>query len=674
MAEEPGDRRNAGKVPDLVFVRDAPVRASDHSRPASSAPVAGPQRKAPASATPLPDGPSPDGVSDAPPPPNPFSSGLDTLLLTALDAAGELILVRGPGGRVMYVNAAFLVAFGGHRGDWVGRWFSVAPPVSAQDSRRYEMLMRTRAGAIGIEWDERLLPDGAGVISVGRDVSSRRAAHEDLEASQRAKSLFFAAVTHELRTPLAGALGVSRLLEATPLKPDQADYVRSIAASADHALAMVDDILDLSRLEAGRLELRPERVDIADLVRETVELAAPRAQEKGLEIGVVHALGAPQQISGDAARLKQILYNLIGNAVKFTANGGVRIDIANAPDSEGRDRLALSVSDTGPGISEADQESLFEHFERGAAEREGAESGAGLGLAMVRRLAEAMNSAMGVESRLGHGARFWLIFDLPVLVLRQDTPLADRKVALASDNPVLRESLRDQLEALGASVTVLEGQCDLPASTGADLLCDADWALTAPAARIWQMVTPAEKAQRSDLVASVTENWFVKPVRAATLVSQLTRSQGPDRGVLNPEPRPKVARFQPDLSGLHLLVAEDDPVNALIARKSLEGLGVRVTPVDRGDAALEALSSQQFDAALLDQRMPGLDGPDVARAAREAGCGLPLIALTANDSEADRKLCLGAGMDEFLTKPLDADSLADILTRLCRPGNRASMG
>jgi PAS domain-containing protein len=151
---------------------------------------------------------------------------LDAVLLTALDAAGELMLVRGHSGRVLYVNAAFLKAFGGERTDWVGRWFSVAPPVSTADQRRYEMLMRTRSGPLWIEWDERLLPDDGGVISVGRDVTRRREAHDDLEASQRAKSLFFAAVTHELRTPLAGALGVARLLEATPLRPDQADFVR----------------------------------------------------------------------------------------------------------------------------------------------------------------------------------------------------------------------------------------------------------------------------------------------------------------------------------------------------------------------------------------------------------------------------------------------------------------
>ena len=625
------------------------------------------------------DPPGPDGVArpdarNADPFASPHEASLDDLLLTALDAAGELILVRGFGGRVMYVNAAFLKAFGGDRSDWVGRWFSVAPPVTTQDSRRYEMLMRTRDGPIWIEWDERLLPESAGVISVGRDVTGRREAHEDLEASQRAKSLFFAAVTHELRTPLAGALGVSRLLEATALKPDQADYVRSIAASADHALAMVDDILDLSRLEAGRLELRPEAVDVADLVRETVELAAPRAQEKGLEIGVAHAHGAPARIMGDSARLKQILYNLIGNAVKFTAKGGVRVDITNAPDSEGRDRLALAVSDTGPGISEADQETLFEHFERGAAERNGAESGAGLGLAMVRRLADAMNSAMGVESRLGDGAKFWLIFDLPVLALRTALPMQGREIAVASDNATLRQCLHDQLEAMGAAAQIIESPDTLDLARDRDLLCDADWAMAAETARIWQLVAPAEKAQRGDLVADGPTNWLVKPVRAATLAAQLTGASTGDGGAQASAASSAAPAFQPDVSGLHLLVAEDDPVNALIARKCLEGLGVRVTPVSRGDEALEALTSQAFDAALLDQRMPGMDGPEIARAARAAGLGLPLIALTANDSEADRTLCLGAGMDEFLAKPLDTDQLAASLTRLCRPGNRANMG
>lgn len=620
---------------------------------------------------------------DAAPAFDPAAAELDALLLDALDAAGELVLVRGYAGKVQHVNAAFVEAFGGTRADWVGRWFSVAPPSASQDTRRYEMLMRTRKGPLWIEWDERVLPGQRGVVSIGRDITQRRAAHEDLEASQRAKSLFFAAVTHELRTPLAGALGVARLLEATPLRPDQADYVRTISASADHVLAMVDDILDLSRLEAGKLDLRPEPVDIAALVRETVELVAPRAQTKGLEIGVVHAHGAPARIEGDAARIKQILYNLIGNAVKFTQSGGVRIDIANAPDGDGRPRLALSVSDTGPGISEADQASLFEHFERGAAERQGAESGAGLGLAMVRRLVEAMDSSMGVESTAGAGAKFWVLLDLPVLETRTETPLAGRRYAVASPDETLRAALADQLRALGGDAVEIARVDQFEASTGRELLLDAHWigrAKRINARKIWCLVTPGEKDTVIAGLPGNIDGWLVKPVRAGSLVGRLAPEARPLPGETPPAdadaaPGETAAPTElPDFTGLQVLVAEDDPVNALIARKCLEDLGATVDHQADGDAALAALRAGGHDAALIDQRMPGLDGPAVARAAREAGLALPLIALTANTTEADRKVCIEAGMDDFLAKPLDPQRLADVLTRLCADRKQASMG
>ena len=532
--------------------------------------------------------------------------GAAEFLISALDVAGELILVRGRGGRVVHVNAAFVAAFGGVRSDWVGRWFSVAPPVTTDDPRRYEMLMRTRQGPLWIEWDERLLPDGRGVISVGRDVSSRREAHADLEA--------------------------------------------------------------------GKLTLRPEQVEIAELVRETAELAAPRAQEKGLEIGIVQSAAAPARIEGDPARLRQILFNLIGNAVKFTHQGGIRIDIGCAPDADGRRRLSLSVSDTGPGISEHDQQSLFEQFERGAAERDGAEGGAGLGLAMVRRLVEAMDSSMGVESRLGDGAKFWVIFDLPVFAGGPGESLAGRELAIASPNPVLRQTLADQLRELGADVVAIDQVENLVAASGRELLLDAGWASQvsqAHARHVWQLVTPAGKDDVIEDRPAGVNGWLVKPVRLTSLVEQITGS-APARP---PASRPKAeAGAEPlALDGLRILVAEDDPVNALIARRTLERLGAHVTQVDSGRAALRALEDGCFDAALLDQRMPGMNGPDVARMARMSGHDLPLVALTANSSEDDRTNCLEAGMNDFLSKPVDPDLLARTLARLCSAGKQASM-
>jgi PAS domain S-box-containing protein len=600
----------------------------------------------------------------------------EKLLASALDVTRELMVIRRSSGNVSYVNHAFLETFGGKKEDWIGRWFSMAPPRSREDSRHYDMLMRTVDGAAWIEWDECLLPDDQGVVSVGRDVTARREAHESMAETQRAKSLFFAAVTHELRTPLSGAMGMSRLLKATELKPDQADYVRSIAASTEHALTMIDDILDLSQLEAGKLQLRPGEVDVAALVRETVELAAPRAHEKGLEVAVVYAAGCPSRITGDAARLKQILFNLIGNAVKFTQEGGIRIEVADNPGHADTPRLSLSVSDTGPGISETDQETLFEHFERGAAEREGAEGGAGLGLAMVRRLVESMGSSMGVESQLGRGSNFWVTLELPVIDICQQTPLRGRKLAVASENDVLRLALVDQLLALGGDVVGIDTASHITASSGRELLLDGDWrefAGESGAAHVWLMVTPGQKNDVIDALPEHVQNWMVKPIRRSTLVEQIT-GQIPALSTPRESLAPDEDQTEQVLLGLHILVAEDDPVNALIARKTLERLGAQVSVADSGPRAIQILETESFDAALLDQRMPGMDGKNVAELARLSGVDIPLIALTANTSEADRQRCLEAGMDEFLSKPVDPDILADTLLRLCGPKKQASIG
>ena len=602
------------------------------------------------------------------------------LAFEALEAMGELVLVRDAGGRVVHVNGAFLEAFGGSRDDWIGRWFALAPSGGSHGHRRFEALMRTRGGSIWLEWDERPTEDG-GAIAVGRDVTSRRDAVHDLEAAQRAKSRFFASVTHELRTPLAGALGMARLLTATDLKPDQASYVDALTGSASHALSLIDDILDLSRLEAGKMELRPTEIDLRQLARETIELAAPRAHDKGLEIALVFAAGSPGRVTADAARLKQILFNLIGNAVKFTDQGGVRVDIGFQPGSAPRrgpaPRLVFSVRDTGPGIAKEDQASLFEDFERGAAETNGAESGAGLGLATVRRLVTAMEGEIGVESAPGRGSNFWASLPLPVLSTCQDRPLEGRRVAVATPDATLRLALADQVRSLGGAPLAIADPAQIPAAGEGDLLVDRAWldhlapaAEAAAAPRAWILVRPDEKDEIIAALPDNTAGWLVKPVRDESLVARLTGA-APDRA---PADQPAPAPTQTALSGCDILLAEDDPVNALIARKLVEALGADVDWVKTGEAARQALlGAKRYDAALIDQRMPEMNGPDVARAVREAGRRTPMIALTANATEADRSVCLEAGMDDFLTKPVDPDRLAETLVTLCRPQKHASI-
>lgn len=596
-----------------------------------------------------------------------------------LDAMDELVLARDVSGRVTEVNAAFLKAFGGERQDWIGRWFAVAPaPGTSGQARRYDAAMRTRDGAAWIEWSETTLADG-GTIAVGRDVSEERRERAEASEAARGKSVFFASVTHELRTPLSGALGAAALLKDSGLHPDQAAYLEAVRSSAQHALNLIDDILDLSRLEAGRLTLRAEPVDLRALIEDACEILATRAAEKGLALAHAIAADVPAEIRADPARLRQILFNLGGNAVKFTETGGV---LVHASYHEGE--LSLSFKDTGPGIPKSDQASLFKHFERGAAEHN-ATPGAGLGLAMVKRLTEAMEGEVGVSSEPGKGALFWTRFPAPALAPPPaERPLSDRLIIIASESAIRREALQLKAEALGgvakqtASLYAIEdflAETDGPAT----LILDADWAGQAPALksqapqlRILVLAEPRTKDPftRKDGQPGI-DGWLVSPVRLSSLAAY---AQGLE---LQDEVAPKPVVPERALEGLSVLVAEDDPVNAMIARTVLTRLGAGVEVVDTGRAALEAVSGGQFDAALLDMRMPEMGGLDAAiaiRSLRSPVAALPLIALTANATEDDREACLTAGMDAFLTKPLQPQTLIETLTGLCAPQNRASFG
>ncbi|WP_375547742.1 response regulator [Oceanicaulis alexandrii] len=594
-----------------------------------------------------------------------------------LDAMAELVLARDSSGRVTEVNAAFLKAFGGARSDWIGRWFAVAPaPSMPGQARRYDAAMRTRAGAAWIEWSETTLDTG-GTVAIGRDVSDER--RERAEASEAAagKSVFFASVTHELRTPLSGALGAAALLKDSGLHSDQAAYLEAVRSSAQHALNLIDDILDLSRLEAGRLTLRAEPVDLRSLIEDACEILSTRAVEKGLALAHAISADVPAEIRADPARLRQILFNLGGNAVKFTETGGV---LVQADYQEGE--LSLAFKDTGPGIAKSEQSSLFKHFERGAAEHN-ATPGAGLGLAMVKRLTEAMDGDVGVSSEPGQGAVFWTRFPAPALAPPpSERPLAGRTIIIASASSIRREALTLKAQALGGDTRETASTyaiSDLVPRTddAATLILDADWADQAPALktqaphlRILVLAEPRTKDRftHKDGPPGI-DGWLVSPVRLSSLAAY---AQG-----LEIEPEEPVAPKLPDraLEGLNILVAEDDPVNAMIARTVLTRLGADVAVVDTGRAALEAVAGGQFDAALLDMRMPEMGGLEAAAAIRSLTspvAALPLIALTANATEDDREACLTAGMDAFLTKPLQPQALIEILTGLCAPQNRAS--
>ncbi len=408
-------------------------------------------------------------------------------------------------------------------------------------------------------------------------------------------------------------------------------------------------------------------------------MLAPRAADQGLTLshGVDAAL--PDRIEGDEARLKQILFNLAGNAVKFTETGGVLISVTTQAS-----QFRLSVRDSGPGISPQDQKRLFQHFERGAAERKSA-PGAGLGLVMVKRLAEAMGGSVGIQSEPGCGSQFWV--DIPIKALKpapSTRPLSGRTLLIATPDPLQREGIRVQAEALGA--TTLEAISpddaeDQLRSTTAEVtvVLDEDWADHAPklkacraGARLLALAEPRTKDlfSGSNRPASV-DGWLVAPVRSSSLAAWAIGEGTAEDDVGGPANE----SIQP-LDGVQLILAEDDPVNAMIAKTVLKKLGAAVEHVESGRAAVELAATGRFDAALLDLRMPEMGGLEAASAIRTlpSAAALPLIALTANATEADRNACLAAGMDAFMTKPLDPALLADRLTALCAPQNRANVG
>ncbi|BAU93516.1 PAS sensor hybrid histidine kinase [Methylorubrum populi] len=532
--------------------------------------------------------------------------------------------------------------------------------------------------------------DGPSWLRAGHDVTERVEAARSLdeaksraEAANVAKSRFLATVSHELRTPLNGILGMADLLLETRLDPEQRTYVEAFRTSGKALLGLVDGILDFSRIEAGRLDLAAEPFDAAALVEGVVELLAPRAQDKGLEIALDIADDlAPLRI-GDADRVRQILVNLAGNAIKFTQAGGVGVSLARA--GEG---LVLTVEDTGPGIPEERIPILFEEFEQG--DDSASHEGTGLGLAITRRLVERMSGTIEARSTVGRGSTFRVVLPLPAAE-RAKAPgspaLASRKVLIVADSAFQAPFLARRLTRSGAAaVTVnsVEAGLDALAGVAFDALI-ADRSLGDAAVRRLAteatrsgvrcsliLLSPFDRREFGAPNAAGFDSYLIKPVRARSLFDRLLEprpapSPGSAEATAVPAAEPALAHAA--APGRRVLLAEDNPINALLATKALERLGARVIHVRDGLEALAASAGQgPFDLALIDIRMPGLDGLEVARRirAREAETGaapLHLVALTANTGREDVAAAHAAGFDGFLPKPLNLRALPELLDR-----------
>jgi CheY-like chemotaxis protein len=466
-----------------------------------------------------------------------------------------------------------------------------------------------------------------------------------------------ASLSHEFRTPLNGVLGMARLLEGTKLTQEQRAYVTALRESGEHLLGLVNDVLDFARLGADKIELHPTTFEVESLLRSVCELLAPRAQEKGLEIAWAAPAGVGRMIA-DEGRLRQILLNFAGNAVKFTTKGGVLITVAETTGG-----LRFCVEDSGPGVSEAARETIFEAFEQADPTRDVQLGGAGLGLAIARKLASAMDGEVGVETAALGGAAFWFEADLPREPQKPDRPLARRTVAVACANPVVAQAARRQIEAAGGRAVIAADLASALAATRPADVVLVDRALApdvAPAKRgLLVLLTPEERGEIDALRGAGFAGYLIKPLRRASLAERVlaVRAAAPAAGAEDDRIAPAAA------PGARILLVEDNPINALLARTLLTREGCQVDQASGGEEALAALTVGEYDLILMDMRMPGMSGLEAAERVRRLGVRTPMVALTANAFEEDRHACLAAGMDDFLVKPLTPDALRAALGR-----------
>jgi PAS domain S-box-containing protein len=630
------------------------------------------------------------------------------------ESQGDLIVLRDAEGCISFVNDAYCELARQPRSALIGSKFTLdvleqgASALEHNGTRIHDQKIAGPLGPRWIAWREGLVRSDAGrpaeMQCVGRDVTDRteteRAlaeARDQADAANRAKSRFLAMASHEIRTPLNGIIGMSGLLLDTALTPEQMTYAKAVKTSGDALLSLIEELLDYSKIEAGKIDLEHRPFALATLIEDITELLAPRAQLRHLEIAAYVDERLPMEVVGDAARLRQVLLNLAGNAIKFTSTGGVALIVEPGISPH---EISFLVRDTGIGIAPEAQQRIFREFEQADERIARSYGGTGLGLSISERIVKRMGGRITLESKPGVGSTFEVSIPLAASHGSDSEQkafaapdLTGQSIMLVSPQSIEASLIARRLQRWGGQTCMVSdiavAQALLPERSWHAVLVDraigtedvealGEVARSHAAQRI-VMFTPAARHELQPSASSAFTGYLIKPLRAASLAARLTMA---------PEvPAPNLAgdllietsddAGTPAIAparGLSILVAEDNEINALLMRSLLTRLGHHAVITTNGEAALESWLAAKsagapYDLVLMDIQMPQLDGIETTKRIREREAGQPgrqtaILALTANTLVEDRYACFEAGMDGFLIKPLDREKLADALAGL----------